>query len=234
MLLFLLSTFHKLTCQETPVCQKALVCQEAPVCLESPVCQDTLCFWNYDLSRHANLSRYSNRLRTLWSVKTLQLVKTKYTVQTICIGIWTFANCIWPFSCWLTAADMQMPKCKIPITYCKILIAYCKLLQTKWPNNISISSQFSYELDSIELHSCFGVSLNFWKSFHVFPHFQLKDVSIFRPASNPCLKLEDEPAWRAQCAMTLFFKDGSWIKNLNCFCAFQKQSCPIPYAKRGA
>ena len=154
MLLFLLSTFHKLTCQETPVCQKALVCQEAPVCLESPVCQDTLCFWNYDLSRHANLSRYSNRLRTLWSVKTLQLVKTKYTVQTICIGIWTFENCIWPFSCWLNAADMQMPKCKIPITYCKILIAYCKLLQTKWPNNISISSQFSYELDSKELHSC--------------------------------------------------------------------------------
>ena len=37
-----------------------------------------------------------------------------------------------------------------------------------------------------------GVSLHFRKSFHVFPHFQLKDVSIFRPASNPCLKLEHE------------------------------------------
>ena len=24
-----------------------------------------------------------------------------------------------------------------------------------------------------------GVSLHFWKSFHVFPHFQLKDISIF-------------------------------------------------------
>ena len=37
-----------------------------------------------------------------------------------------------------------------------------------------------------------GISLHFQKSFHVFPHFQLKDVSIFQPASNPCLKREHE------------------------------------------
>ena len=36
------------------------------------------------------------------------------------------------------------------------------------------------------------VSLHFWKSFHVFPHFQQKDISIFQPTSNPCLKLEHE------------------------------------------
>ena len=48
----------------------------------------------------------------------------------------------------------------------------------------------------------FGVSLHFRKSFHVFPHFQLKDVSIFRPTLNPCLKLEQELAWRVLMGFT--------------------------------
>ena len=45
----------------------------------------------------------------------------------------------------------------LPLTIANGLlpITNCKLLMTKWPKNISISSQFSYELDSIELHSCF-------------------------------------------------------------------------------
>ena len=47
-----------------------------------------------------------------------------------------------------------------------------------------------------------GVSLHFRKSFHVFPHFQLKDVSIFRPTLNPCLKLEQELAWRVLMGFT--------------------------------
>ena len=52
---------------------------------------------------------------------------------------------------------------------------------TKWPKNISISSQFSYEFDSIELHSCwlfkdfsltFNLLLTFYWLFIIFSwHF---------------------------------------------------------------
>ena len=52
----------------------------------------------------------------------------------------------------------------LPLTIANGLlpITNCKLPMTKWPKNISISSQFSYEFDSIELHSCsFLLSLLF-------------------------------------------------------------------------
>jgi len=49
----------------------------------------------------------------------------------------------------------------LPMTIANSLmpITNYKLPMTKWPKNISISSQFSYELDSIELHSCFKLFL---------------------------------------------------------------------------
>ena len=38
---------------------------------------------------------------------------------------------------------------------------------TKWPNNISISSQFSYEIDSIELHSCLYSFIIVFKNIYI-------------------------------------------------------------------
>ena len=52
----------------------------------------------------------------------------------------------------LTNCQLQMANYQLPITNCQLPI-------TKWPNNhISISSQFSYEFDSIELHSCYQLT----------------------------------------------------------------------------
>ena len=53
-------------------------------------------------------------------------------------------------------------------------ITNCKLPQTKWPNNISISSQFSYELDSIELHSCCRIENKVFWIIH-FPRKKMQE-----------------------------------------------------------
>ena len=51
----------------------------------------------------------------------------------------------------ITSYQLQIVNCLLPV-------AHCQLPVTKWPKNISISSQFSYEFDSIELHSCILLS----------------------------------------------------------------------------
>ena len=53
---------------------------------------------------------------------------------------------------------------------------------------------FTYPDDLTIRELLLGASLHIRKLFHGFPHFRLKDISIFRPASNLCLKLEHEPA----------------------------------------
>ena len=72
----------------------------------------------------------------------------------------------------ITNDHVPMTKCQrprasslLPMTIANSLLSItnCKLPMTKWPTNISISSQFSYELDSIELHSCSYVFMpNYW------------------------------------------------------------------------
>ena len=58
-------------------------------------------------------------------------------------------KCQWPrANSWL---PMTIANSLLPITN-------YKLPMTKWPTNISISSQFSYEFDSIELHSCYQLT----------------------------------------------------------------------------
>ena len=80
------------------------------------------------LSRHSSLSRHS-----LWP-------ETKQTLWSVQLPIVFFM---------LPSANNQLfiANCLLPITNCWLPV-------TIWPNNISISSQYSYELDSIELHSC--------------------------------------------------------------------------------
>ena len=52
----------------------------------------------------------------------------------------------------ITNGQLQIANYQLPITNCQLPI-------TKWPKNISISSQLSYEFDSIELHFCYFISL---------------------------------------------------------------------------
>ena len=57
----------------------------------------------------------------------------------------------------LPITNFQLPitNFQLLITNFQLPITNCQLPITIWPKNISISSQFSYEFDSIELHSCF-------------------------------------------------------------------------------
>ena len=94
-----------------------------------------------DLSRHTDLSRHSNLSR--------------YSIH--------FGMSNYKLSFFLLpSANNQLfiANCILPITN-------CRLPMTKWPNNISISSQFSYELDSIELHSCWSKLFNYIRTQNV-------------------------------------------------------------------
>ena len=67
----------------------------------------------------------------------------------------------------MTKCQWQRASSLLPMTIANSLlpITNCKLPMTKWPKNISISSQFSYELDSIELHSCLYIVIEMILSY---------------------------------------------------------------------
>jgi len=68
-----------------------------------------------------------------------------------------FSNCLLPVAYCPWPIANYKANYKLPNTNCQIQIANCQLLNDQ--NNISISSQFSYEFDSIELHSCYQSNL---------------------------------------------------------------------------
>ena len=102
---------------------------------------------HFVLSRQSNLSRFSclTRHSSLSRNSTLSRNRRDTLVCSI-------TNC-------LLQVVFSVACCQLPIAYCLLPITNCKLPMTKRPNNISISSQFSYELDSKELHSCFNHGL---------------------------------------------------------------------------
>ena len=122
-------------CQDTPVSQDTTIFQDTPVCEDTPVHQDTTVFQETPDWQETPVCQES-----LICQDTLSRNSTLSKKQNRHFGLSNY--------------QLSFFHCLLPITNCLLPITNCRLPMTKWPNNISISSQFSYELDSIELHSC--------------------------------------------------------------------------------